>query len=124
MSLKIVLDMNLSPSWVTIFEQHGYSASHWFAIGDPRATDPEIMGWAKTNQHIVFTHDLDFGRLLALTQADGPSVIQVRTQDVSPASLETVILTALKSCGAQLEAGALVVVDENKLRIRILPLNI
>lgn len=38
------------------------------------------MAWALTNDYIVFTHDLDFGTLLAITQADAPSVIQVRSQ--------------------------------------------
>ncbi len=42
------------------------------------------MEWAKTNSHIVFTHDLDFGAILAATNAIAPSVIQVRTQDVMP----------------------------------------
>lgn len=49
-------------------------------IGDPRATDRVIMNWASTNGYVVFTNDLDFGILLAATQAEAPSVIQVRTQ--------------------------------------------
>lgn len=42
------------------------------------------MAWARANDRIVFTHDLDFGRLLALAGRVGPSVMQVRTQDVLP----------------------------------------
>jgi len=40
------------------------------------------MDWAKDNGYVVFTHDLDFSALLAATQAECSSVIQVRTQDV------------------------------------------
>jgi predicted nuclease of predicted toxin-antitoxin system len=42
------------------------------------------MQWARNNDYLVFTHDLDFGILLAHSRDSGPSVIQVRTQDVTP----------------------------------------
>ena len=49
------------------------------------------MAWAGEHGSVVFTHDLDFGSLLALTQAVGPSVIQVRTQDVTDVRLQDVM---------------------------------
>jgi hypothetical protein len=52
-----------------------------------RAPDDIIVSWARENGYIVFTHDLDFGVLLAWTRAESPSVIQVRTQDVFPGVL-------------------------------------
>lgn len=81
--MKIVIDMNLSPQWVTVLHNHGLTAVHWSTIGNPSAPDTEIMEWALNNAHIVFTHDLDFGAILSATQANAPSVIQVRTQDVT-----------------------------------------
>jgi predicted nuclease of predicted toxin-antitoxin system len=80
------------------------------------------MNWALANDHIVFTHDLDFGAILAATQANAPSVIQVRTQDVMPSHLETVIVAAMQQYEAELDAGALVIVNEGRLRVRLLPL--
>lgn len=77
MSLRIVVDMNLSPEWAPLLEQAGWPAVHWSAVGDPRADDATIMAWALTHRHVVFTHDLDFGTALALTHAGGPSVIQI-----------------------------------------------
>jgi predicted nuclease of predicted toxin-antitoxin system len=61
MSVSIVIDMNLSVEWVTELTRHGWSAVHWSTVGDPRADDSAIMGWAVANNHVVFTHDLDFG---------------------------------------------------------------
>ena len=69
MSLRIVVDMNLSVEWIPMLEQAGWVAVHWSSIGDPRADDATIMSWAATHDHVVFTHDLDFGTTLALTQA-------------------------------------------------------
>jgi predicted nuclease of predicted toxin-antitoxin system len=90
-------------------------------VGDPRAKDRTIMDWA-ANGYIVFTHDLDFGTMLALTHATGPSVLQVRAEDVLPDHLEGVVIAALKQHEGDLASGALVVVDESKSRVRILPI--
>ena len=121
--MKVLIDMNLSPQWREVFERHGWQAVHWSTVGDPRATDWVIMEWARTHQYVVFTHDLDFGMLLALTHADGPSVIQVRVQDVLPSYLEEVVVAAMQQYGTLLEAGALITVDESTSRARILPLS-
>ncbi len=60
--MKLLIDMNLSPDWVPIFEREGWNALHWSSVGNPRASDSEIMEWARANAFVVFTHDLDFGR--------------------------------------------------------------
>ena len=61
------------------------------------------MAWAREHQHVVFTHDLDFGTLLALTRATGPSVMQVRAHDVLPEHLEHVVVTAIREYQTELE---------------------
>jgi predicted nuclease of predicted toxin-antitoxin system len=122
MSLRLLLDMNLSPEWVVELSRHGYDAVHWSTVGDPRALDSTIMDWARTHGHAVLTHDLDFGTLLALTHANGPSVLQVRGRNVLPEHMAALVVAALGHCEAALTAGALVVVDEKKSRVRVLPL--
>jgi predicted nuclease of predicted toxin-antitoxin system len=122
MSVKILVDMNLSPDWVPVLQRHGWSATHWSTVGDPRATDRTIMDWAVANGYIVFTHDLDFGTMLALTHATGPSVIQVRSENVLPDHLQPFVIAALRQHDADLVSGALVVVDEARCRTRVLPI--
>ncbi len=119
--MKLVIDMSLSPQWVEVIEHNGWHALHWSSIGDPRAEDSFIMDWARANGYVVFTHDLDFGTLLATTHANGPSVIQVRTQDIMPASLGNMLVQLLRQYESLLESGALVTVQEHKSRVRILP---
>jgi predicted nuclease of predicted toxin-antitoxin system len=80
------------------------------------------MDWARSNGHVVFTHDLDFGTALALTHATGPSVLQVRAEDVLPDSLGDIVVAAVTQHEAALAAGALVVVEVHRNRVRILPL--
>jgi len=122
--MKLLIDMNLSPYLVDIFIEQGWEALHWSAVGDPRADDSIIMKWARDNGYVVFTHDLDFGTLLAVTHAQGPSVIQVRTQNILSQSFHARLMQILRKYETALEEGALIVIDENRSRVRILPLNI
>jgi len=120
--MKLLIDMNLSPDWVPILEKAGWETVHWSRIGRVDAPDREILGYARSNGYIVFTHDLDFGTLLAATKTDCPSVIQIRTQDVTPQHLAKLVISALNQFARQLEEGSLVTIDEKKVRARILPI--
>jgi predicted nuclease of predicted toxin-antitoxin system len=114
--------MNLSPSWVSRLESNGFPAVHWSDVGEGTALDSVVLGWARDDGHIVFTNDLDFGTILASTRAVGPSVIQSRTQDVTHDHLGDIVVTALREHREILERGALITIDESRLRVRILPL--
>ena len=120
--MKVLVDMNLSPSWVPVLERNGFPAVHWSAVGESSALDSVVLGWARDNAHIVFTNDLDFGAILAATRAARPSVIQARTQDVSPDHLGDIVVSALHEHQEMLERGAIITIDESRLRVRILPL--
>lgn len=120
--MKILIDMNLSPAWVEEFKIHEIEAVHWSNVGKFDAPDVILMNWARDNQYIVFTHDLDFGTALALTKADKPSVIQVRTQNVTIEHLSKMVFSTIATYEDLLNKGALLVLDEDKRRIRILPL--
>ncbi|MDR2718499.1 MAG: DUF5615 family PIN-like protein [Treponema sp.] len=120
--MKILIDMNLSPHWTDIFWENNIEAIHWSNIGSANATDAEIMAYAKTNDYAVFTHDLDFGATLAVTHNDKPSVIQIRTGDINPAITAQLVINALHTAAFEIEKGALITIDLNKTRLRILPL--
>ena len=120
--MKIVIDMNLSPAWVSVFDAHGHSAKHWTQVGSHTASDAEILRWARENKSVVFTNDLDFGAIIAASGAAFPSVIQLRDLDVTPDSGAIVIMRALDDFSDHLERGALVSVDARRSRVHILPI--
>ena len=122
MSLKFLVDMNLSPQWAPVLRKHGWRAVHWSSLGEPGASDEAIMDWARDHEYVVFTHDLDFGTMLALSHETGPSVLQVRTEDTLPDYLEGPVVAAINQHEADLSSGALVVVDESRSRVRVLPI--
>jgi predicted nuclease of predicted toxin-antitoxin system len=121
LSIKVVIDMNLSPEWAGLLSEMGWPAVHWSSVGNANAPDAAIMEWAATNSHVVFTHDLDFGASLALTRATSPSVLQIRGRRVLPEEVGDLIAEVLEKYSDELRTGALVVVDETKSRVRILP---
>ena len=55
------------------------------------------MAWAKGNGFTVITNDLDFSAILASTRGEGPSVVQIRAQDLSPAALGPTLLAVLRT---------------------------
>jgi predicted nuclease of predicted toxin-antitoxin system len=120
--VKILIDMNLTPAWVEFFATHNIESVHWSDIGDPRALDPEIMTLAREHGLVVFTHDLDFGNILAVTNARGPSVVQVRVEDPIPAAIGEGVVAAIIDNATHLERGALITIDPDRRRIRILPI--
>jgi predicted nuclease of predicted toxin-antitoxin system len=120
--VKVLLDMNLPVAWVEFLATHGIDAVHWSTVGDPRAPDAELMTWARTNGHMVFTHDLDFSVLLASTRANGPSVLQVRTLDVTPAAVGNAVIQILTDHAEDLERGAIVTFNHGSQRVRLLPI--
>jgi predicted nuclease of predicted toxin-antitoxin system len=120
--MKILVDMSLSPYWVPFLVDHGFEAVHWSQIGRASAPDREIFEYASKNKFVVFTHDLDFGTLLAAQRTNSPSVLQIRSQDILPASIGALVLRAIVATYSQLQAGALVTIDPARHRIRLLPI--
>lgn len=122
--MKLLIDMNLSPRWVEALAREGWEAVHWSTVGSADARDREIMRWAVDDGCVVSTQDLAFGAILANTRAVGPSVIQVREQDILPDTMGQTVFSALREHEAVLEQGALIVLDQAHCRARILPLRL
>lgn len=120
--MKLLIDMNLTPLWVEFLAQRGVSSVHWSSIGDPRAEDLVIMDYAREQGWVVFTHDLDFGNILAVTHARGPSVIQARVADPLPAVIGDAVVSAIAEYSDHLRRGALITLDPDRSRARILPI--
>ena len=120
--MKLLVDMNLSPRWAGLLVDADIEATHWSTLGAKSAPDSEIMAYAKANDYVVLTHDLDFSAILAATHGEKPSVVQIRAEDVSPDVIGKQVIAALRQMESDLEGGALLTVDPNRTRLRLLPL--
>jgi predicted nuclease of predicted toxin-antitoxin system len=120
--VKLLVDMNLSPHWVDRLNAAGLPAVHWSGIGRMDAPDVEIMAYAAKYDYVVLTHDLDFSAMLAATQGTKPSVVQIRSDNLSPAAIGEPLIAALQQMTPELAAGALLTVDPGRTRVNLLPL--
>ena len=120
--MRMLIDMNLSPRWVDLLTDACIESVHWSTVGAANTPDAEIMAFAKANDYVVLTHDLDFSTILSATQGEKPSVVQVRADDVSPDTIGKPLVDALRQMSAELEEGALLTIDPKRARLRLLPL--
>jgi predicted nuclease of predicted toxin-antitoxin system len=119
--MKLLVDMNLSPRWVPFLLDAGHEAVHWSTVGKADATDSEIMVFAAANDYVVLTNDLDFAAILASTHHKKPSVVQIRNEDLDPNVIGTQIVDALQRTQKELEAGAILTIEADRTRLRVLP---
>lgn len=120
--MRFLIDMNLSRGWVGTLAAAGHEAAHWIDVGAPDALDHAIMAFARANAFTVITRDLDFGEMLALTGASGPSVVQLRGGDAMPDVAGPDVLAVLARFEEQIERRALVTISLSASKVRILPI--
>lgn len=120
--MKILVDMNLSPEWLGVLNQAGWEASHWSNIGAPTAPDTELLIWARHHGWVVLTQDLDYSELLFQTRAGTPSVVLLRLRNELDVAQQARVCALLRTAGAALVTGALLVIDERRARLRRLPI--
>jgi predicted nuclease of predicted toxin-antitoxin system len=120
--MKLLIDMNLSRSWIGMLGSFAIQADHWSQISSPTAPDSEIMDYAAAYGYTVLTQDLDFGIMLAATGQPRPSVVQLRTAIVDPLVIGSFVVQAILASRTELEEGALLTIDPKRARVRLLPL--
>ena len=120
--MKILLDMNLSPRWRTFLEREHLFAAHWSDLGQVGAPDAEILAYAAQHDYMVLTQDLDFSAILAATSGIKPSVVQLRSDNLDPDVIGAKVVSALRQLESELNSGALLSIDPERTRVRLLPL--
>ena len=80
------------------------------------------MAFARDHDYVVLTYDLDFSAILAATQGHKPSVVQIRSGNISPEYFGPAIIPLLRQMSTELETGAVMTIDLPKSRLRLLPL--
>ena len=116
--MKFVVDMNMGPEWVAYLASAGCEATHWRSIGSGSESDHDIMRWARENDHVVLTADLDFGTRVVRDGESGPSIVQLRTEDTLVKLVGPAVLAAIRQSQADLDAGAVVTIERERYRVR------
>ena len=120
--MKVLIDMNLSPRWASVLREAGIECEHWSKVGAFDAPDSALFAYASQGKWTILTHDLDFGAILVASRGLGPSVVQMRTDDLRPEMVGDFVVSTLRQIESELEAGALATLEPQRRRVRILPL--
>jgi predicted nuclease of predicted toxin-antitoxin system len=119
--MRFLLDMGLARSTAQYLRACGHNAVHLREQALQRLPDTEIVAKAVAEDRIVLTHDLDFGRIVALSQARAPSVVTFRLDDMRAGEVNRQLDEIIARFAADLERGALISVSDQGIRVRHLP---
>jgi len=119
--MKFLLDMGLAQNTAKFLRGHGHDAIHLRDQGLQRLTDPMIVEKAVRENRVILTHDLDFGRIVALSRGLLPSVVTFRLENMQADEVNRYLQDVLIRCAGEIESGALISVTERAVRIRRLP---
>lgn len=123
MKLKFLIDNALSPIFSKQLQNYGHDVIHVRDINMQKCSDEEIFDFAQREGRIVVSADTDFGTIAALRQVQFPSIIIFRrTRDRRPAKQVELLMSNLNQIEASLKKGSVVIIEDNRIRIRNLPI--
>lgn len=120
--MRFLLDENQSPRIVALLAEAGHDAIHVRDLDLRSAPDVEVLAAARSDGRVVLSADTDFGELLAASNATAPSILLLRRQGQRRAhEIAALILANLDDVAEDIRAGAVVVFEAGRVRVRRLP---
>lgn len=121
--MRLLVDESLQERLCDALRESGHDAVHVAHLRLNGAPDDAVLAAAARSERIVVTADTDFGTLLALSGAAGPSVILLRASGRRVAERARTILVVLDLVADHLLRGAVVTVEDTRIRVRTLPIS-
>jgi len=122
--MKFIADIHISPQTVESLAERGYIINRVNEFISFNAKDEEILDLALREESTIITQDLDFSSLLAKRGMSKPSVITLRINIVKPDRVTKILEMILPQIESELNRGSIVIVEEDRIRIRKLPIEI
>lgn len=120
--MRFLIDNALSPQLARGLLAAGHDAIHVRDVGLGTAEDETIFDLALAEERVIISADTDFGTLLAERQESKPSFILFRRIADEPQQQLAILLVNLDSIQEALENGSVVVIEQHRMRVRLLPI--
>ena len=120
--LRFLVDMNLPSKTVINLQQQGWDVLRVSQVLPMNAEDSEILEFARQQNRVIITQDLDFSSLLALGGYGKPSLITFRLSAPDSETITRKLLDILPHIEDRLAEGCAVTIDDRRVRVRRLPI--
>lgn len=119
MTLRFLVDEDLPRSTARFLRDNGFEAQDVRDIGLRGSTDREVFEGAQSLGAVLVTGDSDFANILGFPPGSHAGIVVSRIPDeVSSETLNWKLVLAIRNPAAQELAGALVIVEPGRVRIR------
>jgi predicted nuclease of predicted toxin-antitoxin system len=120
--MRLLADMGVATGVVDWLRDQSHDALHLREQGLQRLPDDQIFRKAAAENRTVLTFDLDFGEIVAFSGRQKVSVVLFRLRNTRTFHIIERLRVALEQSGSALQQGAVVVVEESRVRVRRLPI--
>jgi predicted nuclease of predicted toxin-antitoxin system len=120
--MRFLGDMGVSWRVIEWLRAAGHDAVHLRDEDLQRLPNGDIFQKGFAEHRIVLTFDLDFGEILAGSAGQLVSVVLFRLHDTRSEHVMERLRAVLDQSSAELLAGAIIVVEEGRHRVRKLPI--
>jgi predicted nuclease of predicted toxin-antitoxin system len=120
-NIRLLADVHISPKTVADLQKQGYEIMRSSEVLPANAPDINILEFARTENWVVLTQDLDFSMLVALSRYSQPSLITLRLSSAKPDIVTQKLLDILPQIEEALQEGSAITIQDESIRIRKLP---
>jgi predicted nuclease of predicted toxin-antitoxin system len=120
-NIRLLADVHISPKTVGDLQKQGYEIMRSSEVLPANAPDINILEFARIENWVVLTQDLDFSMLVALSRYSQPSLITLRLSSAKPDIVTKRLLDVLSQIEKALQEGSAITVQDESIRIRKLP---
>lgn len=121
--MRLLADLHIAPRTVEFLRTLGHDICRVTDLLPVDAPDEVIVERAAQERRTILTQDLDFSSIITLSGRRTPSLLSLRLSSSKIEMVNAVLQRTLPVLESELEQGAIVTIEDQRTRLRRLPLD-